>query len=190
LPDGFVYKADFISAVEEEALIAAIEQLEFGEIRMHGVVAKRRVVHFGQDYAFDSATITPGAAMPEFLAALRLRVGEFAQRAAEDFAEVLVTEYPAGAGIGWHRDAPAFDIVVGVSLLGECTMQFRPWPAEKNAGRRTQPLAQVLERRSVYILRGASRTGWQHHIPEAKTPRFSITFRTLRRSHPAGKEQP
>jgi alkylated DNA repair dioxygenase AlkB len=91
-----------------------------------------------------------------------------------------VTEYPAGAGIGWHRDAPAFDIVVGVSLLSDCTMQFRPWPVEKGSGHRTKPLAQVLERRSLYILQGPSRTRWQHHIPEAKERRYSITLRTLR----------
>jgi hypothetical protein len=94
--------------------------------------------------------------------------------------EVLVTKYPPGAGIGWHRDAPAFDIIVGVSLLSECTMQFRPWPATRNAPKRTRSLAHVLEPRSAYILRGSSRTRWQHHVPPAKMRRLSITFRTLR----------
>ncbi|MFN2508834.1 MAG: alpha-ketoglutarate-dependent dioxygenase AlkB [Chthoniobacterales bacterium] len=69
---------------------------------------------------------------------------------------------------------------MGVSLLAECTMQFRRWPVEKNAARRSKPLVQILEPRSAYILHGASRTGWQHHIPAAKSRRFSITFRTLR----------
>jgi alkylated DNA repair dioxygenase AlkB len=59
-------------------------------------------------------------------------------------------------------------------------MQFRPWPVEKGSGRRSKPLAQVLEPRSLYILQGPSRTRWQHHIPEAKEQRYSITLRTLR----------
>lgn len=182
LPDGFVYAAEFISPAEERELLGEIEKLEFGEIRMHGVVAKRRVVHYGRDYHYDSAEVAPGLEIPRFLLPLRERVGAFAQRAAEDFAEVLVTEYPAGAGIGWHRDAPAFDIVVGVSLLTECTMQFRPWPVEKSGPKRSKPLAQILAPRSAYILRGPSRTRWQHHIPATKARRFSITFRTLRRA--------
>ena len=41
-------------------------------------------------------------------------------------AEVLVTEYTAGAGIGWHRDAPPFGIVAGVSLAGHCRMRSKP----------------------------------------------------------------
>jgi len=181
LPDGFRYERDFISADEERSLLSHIEQLDFSAVEMHGVIAKRRVAHFGRDYHFDSGQIATGRPIPAFLLPLRERVGEFAGRSAEDFAEVLVTEYPEGAPIGWHRDAPAFDVVVGVSLLSECTMKFRPWPAETNGPRRAKPLAQVLAPRSIYILSGASRTRWQHHIPPATARRVSITFRTLRK---------
>ena len=91
-----------------------------------------------------------------------------------------MTDYPAGAGVGWHRDAPAFDIIVGVSLLSECMMQLRPWPLEKNANR-AKPIRQILEPRSAYILRGPSRTRWQHRIPATTDRRLSLTFRTLRK---------
>jgi alkylated DNA repair dioxygenase AlkB len=111
---------------------------------------------------------------------LRQRVAEFAERDPEEFAEVLVTDYPPGAPIGWHRDAPAFDMIVGVSLLSECKMKFRPWPVEKLPSKRTKPLTQILQPRSAYILRGPSRNRWQHHIPAGKERRLSITFRTLR----------
>jgi alkylated DNA repair dioxygenase AlkB len=178
LPEGFVYRADFISAAEEQALVRHIERIDYAEIRMHGVVAKRRAAHFGRDYNYGSGNIDAGEPIPPFLLPLRERVAEAAGRKPEEFAEVLVTEYPAGAGIGWHRDAPAFDIVVGVSLLSACTMQFRPWPVEKGSG--SKPLAQVLDPRSLYILQGSSRTRWQHHIPEAKERRYSVTLRTLR----------
>jgi alkylated DNA repair dioxygenase AlkB len=179
LPEGFVYRAEFISPEEERALLAAIGEIAFGEVRMHGVIAKRRVVHFGCSYEYARATVGPGAPIPGFLLPLRERVGAWTGRGAAEFAEVLVTEYPVGAPIGWHRDAPPFDIVAGVSLLGECTMHLRPWSATAGAGSRKR-LAQVLEPRSAYLIAGASRSEWEHHIPPARTRRISITFRTLR----------
>ena len=179
LPEGFVYRPEFISAKEEWTLADRVAQLSFAQIKMHGVVAKRRVAHFGRSYEYESGRIKQGAAIPDFFLPLRTRVAEFAGRDAEEFVELLVTDYAAGAGIGWHRDAPAFDIVVGVSLVSECKMQFRPWPVDKQSER---PLRQVLEPRSAYILRGPSRTGWQHHIAATKNRRLSLTFRTLRKS--------
>ena len=177
LPGGFAYRPEFISAEEERTLVNRIEQLSFAQIKMHGVVAKRRAAHFGRGYEHDSGRLTAGAEIPDFFLPLRARVGEFAGRDAEEFAELLVTDYPPGAGIGWRRDAPAFDVIVGVSLVSECTMQFRPWPVQKKSER----LRQVLEPRSAYILYGPSRTRWQHHIAAIKNRRFSLTFRTLRR---------
>jgi DNA oxidative demethylase len=180
LPEGFVYTPEFISHEEEQDLVRSIEQLGFGKVKMHDVVAKRRVVHFGRSYEYQTAVLSSAAPIPEFLAALRQRVGGFAETDPEQIAEVLVTDYPPGAPIGWHRDAPAFDFIVGVSLLSECTMQFRRWPAEKETTKRIKPLKQILEPRSAYILRGRSRTAWQHRIPPVKQRRLSITFRTLR----------
>ena len=184
-PQGFVYAAEFVSPEEERQLVAAIQQLSFEEIRMHGVVAKRRTVQFGHRYGFETFKLTEASPIPEFLLPLRDRVGAFAGCAAERFEEALVTEYAPGAQIGWHRDAPAFDLVVGVSLLGDCTMQFRPWPLVKRAApqqKRVKPMRQVLAARSPYILRGSVPTHWQHHIPPTKTLRYSITFRTVRRT--------
>lgn len=180
LPEGFLYKPQLISQEEEQRLVRAIEQLEFGEVKMRDVVAKRRVVHFGRGYEYETATLSPAAPIPEFLAPLRMRVAEFATLDAEEFKEVLVTDYPPEAPIGWHRDAPGFDIVVGVSLMSQCTMQFRPWPVQTAAPKPMRPLKQILEPRSGYILRGRSRTAWQHRIPPVKQRRLSITFRTLR----------
>ena len=184
LPDGFLYRRDFISLAEEQELVSAIEQLEFDEIRMHGVVAKRRTVQFGQHYGFETFKLTPAAAIPDFLLPLRERVGAFADCDAAEFEEALVTEYRPGAQIGWHRDAPPFDVIVGVSLLGDCTMQLRRWPAPKSTPSSGQkppkPVRQPLAPRSAYILRGSARTEWQHHISATKALRYSITFRTLR----------
>ena len=179
LPDGLIYSAEFISRDEEGQLVAATSNLQLGEVKMHGVVAKRRAMHFGRRYEYESGRVGVAPPIPEFVFPLRERIAGFTKCSPAELAEVLITEYPAGAGIGWHRDAPAFDFIVGISLLSECTMKFRPWSPTK-APRPQKPVSLVLEPRSLYVLRGPVRTDWQHHIPPTKRLRYSITFRTLR----------
>jgi DNA oxidative demethylase len=179
LPEGLNYSPEFITREEEEELVASIQCLEFGEIKMHGVIARRRAAHFGKGYEYESSKLRPAEPLPEFLLPLRKRVGALTKNNPRDFVEVLVTEYRAGAGIGWHRDAPVFDFVVGISLLSECTMKFRPWPPPKTP-KPLKPLSLLLEPRSAYVIRGPARTHWQHHIPQTRALRYSITFRTLR----------
>jgi alkylated DNA repair dioxygenase AlkB len=88
---------------------------------------------------------------------------------------VLVTDYSPGAGIGWHRDAPPFGIVAGISLGAEGRMRFR-----KRVDHR-QTAALPLTAGSLYLLTGEARTDWEHMIPPVESQRFSITFRTLRK---------
>jgi alkylated DNA repair dioxygenase AlkB len=93
-----------------------------------------------------------------------------------DFSNVLLNEYQEGAPIGWHKDRPAFDKVVGVSLLSPCAMRLR-----RRVGEGFERKSAVLAPRSAYLLSGEARSGWEHSIPEAKALRYSITFRNLRR---------
>jgi alkylated DNA repair dioxygenase AlkB len=174
-PEGFHYHPDFLSVGEEFALIENIVRLEFSEVRMHGVVAKRRVAHFGWVYGYESWRLTRGREVPEFLLPWRERAAQLLNREPKDLSEILVTQYPAGAGIGWHRDAPMFGpAVVGLSLGSACRFRFR----RHHAGR-FQSTTLVLEPRSAYILSGAARTVWQHSIPATQEIRYSITFRTV-----------
>jgi alkylated DNA repair protein (DNA oxidative demethylase) len=143
---------------------------------MHGVVAKRRVLHFGWSYRYDSARIAPGAQIPGFLHSVRARLAGFVSVEPDDLAEALLTEYPAGAGIGWHRDAPAFGIVAAVSLGSSCRMRFR-----KGKIGAWETAEATLEPRSAYAITGEARSGWQHGIPPTASTRWSITFRTLRK---------
>jgi DNA oxidative demethylase len=175
LPDGLLYRPDFITPAEERGLIADIERLEWGSVVMHGVTARRRVVHLGWLYGYESWRLTPGPAIPDFLMPLRVRCAELIDISPDALAEALVTEYPAGAGIGWHRDAPMFGSVVAVSLAGTCRLRFQ---RGKGAERETAEL--VVEPRSVYVLDGEARKQWQHSIPATKELRYSVTFRTLR----------
>jgi DNA oxidative demethylase len=176
-PQGLVYRPELLSASEERALLDELERLEFHEIRMHGVVAKRTARHFGVDYDYERrAAVQEAEPIPDWLLPIRERAAELAGVEPEELAEILVQRYPPGAQIGWHRDAPAFGIVVGISLGSFARMRFR-----RDKGGVRYAFELELEPRSGYVLAGEARTAWQHHVPPAKALRFSITFRTLRR---------
>ncbi|MGH9868719.1 MAG: alpha-ketoglutarate-dependent dioxygenase AlkB [Candidatus Polarisedimenticolia bacterium] len=176
LPEGFVYRAGFIDSAEETELIARVEELPFQQIRMRGVVARRTVVHFGWDYGYDGGTLRPSAPIPPFLLHLRERCTEEAGLSFDGLQQALVTRYPAGAGIGWHRDAPMFGpVVAGVSLGAPARFRLR-----RTVAGRLEVVEAVLEPRSLYLLSGAARSSWQHTIPAMKTLRYSITFRQVR----------
>ena len=180
-PDGFHYRSDFITKDEETRLAAEIGALQFSTFQMRGVAARRRVAFFGGSYDTDSAP-TP---LPPFLIPLRQAVALWAGIDPEGFAMALINEYQPGAPIGWHRDAPQYGIVAGVSLLSSCRMKFRPYvrAAQQATGQRRVATHQVfLEPRSVYLLTGDARDKWEHHIPAATSLRYSVTFRTVRRS--------
>jgi alkylated DNA repair protein (DNA oxidative demethylase) len=184
VPEGFLYRPDFISPDEERELVAAIGDLPFSAVVMRGVAAKRRTAHFGKSYEFETFKLGPAPPLPEFLLPLRERAAAITSHRPEEFGETLVSEYPPGAAIGWHRDAPPFGVIVGISLLASCLMKFRPWPVPApgrgSRAERRKPLTQTLEPRSLYVIDGKARTSWQHHIPPANALRYSVTFRTLR----------
>ena len=175
LPEGFVYREDVLSSDEEARLVEGLRTLAFGEVRMRGQVARRRTIHFRWTYGYETWRVEPGPPIPEFLVGVRALAARLAAVEGEALAEVLVTHYPPGAGIGWHRDAPAFGVVVGVSLLGACRLRFQQG---RGAARKTRAL--TLAPRSAYVLDGAARWQWQHAIPPGREERYSVTFRTLR----------
>ena len=184
VPDGFQYREDFITAAGERGMLDAIATLQFSQVVMRGAVARRRTAHFGWTYGYYARRSEPGPPLPEFLLAVRARSAAWAGIGAELFVEALVTEYPPGATIGWHRDAPVFgDIVVGLSLRTACRMKFRPY-ISPSAIRTDAPRRATheidLAPRSGYLLAGAARRDFEHSIPAVASTRYSITFRTLR----------
>lgn len=174
LPEGFAYAAEFISAEEEAELLREIGKLEFEAFDFHGYIAKRRVVVYGWDYDFSTRKTSEVPGIPEFLVPLRERAAGLAGLEAEALVEAVVTEYPPGAPIGWHRDVPQFEVIIGVSLASSCRMRLKPYKAEGKI------LSVVLEPRSAYVMIGAARWKWQHSIPPVEALRYSVTFRTLR----------
>lgn len=176
VPGGFRYQRQFISDADEVALASAIAAVGFSTFEMRGVVARRRVAFFGESYAGAEA-----APVPPFLVPLRAIVAAWAKVDAAAFAMILINEYRPGAPIGWHRDAPQYDLVAGVSLLSSCRMKFRPCLRPgTTTGRRLATHEIALERRSAYLLTAESRNDYEHHIPAVRELRYSITFRTLR----------
>lgn len=169
--DGLVYEPEMISEEEEREALAFIEGLEFQTIEMHGQVAKRTVRQFGLRYEFGTYTLESTDPLPRQLEAIRDKAALLADREPQDLVQTLVSRYPEGAGIGWHRDAPAFGRVVGVSLRAACRMRFR---------REKETFALDLAPRSGYLLSGSARWQWQHSIPGTKALRYSLTFRTLK----------
>ena len=182
-PPGFDYRPDFLSELEERELLKDIRQLEFANVEMRGVVARRRTVHFGWTYGYYARRTEPGPPLPQFLLPYRDRLGTWAGVEPASFVEALVTEYPAGAPIGWHRDAPAFgDLIAGISLGNSARMKFRPYvsPSEGTRERRETTHEVELEPRSAYLITDVARRDFEHSIPPVALHRYSITFRTLR----------
>jgi len=173
---GLVYEPDFLAVEEERSLIAQIRQLPLEEAKYKAYTAKRRTASFGFEYDFDHLKMHPAPPMPAFLEPLKEKVGSRLQIPATNFVHTLVTEYRPGVELGWHRDVPEFEIVVGISLAGPARMRFRQYPAKKGA----KILVLDLEPRSMYVLRDEIRWGWQHSVSPTSALRYSVTFRTRR----------
>ena len=182
LPDGFHYRDDFITRDDEALLAGEIGRLQFSTFEMRGVAARRRVAFFGRSYGAGDAVTLP---LPAFLTPLRGKVAAWAGVDADAFAMALINDYPPGAPIGWHRDAPQYGVVAGISLLSSCRMKFRPYErpdadAPSKGRRRIATHGITLEPRSAYLMTGESRSAYEHHIPSVNSLRYSITFRTIR----------
>lgn len=180
-PAGFQYLQDFISVEEESELLSTIATTALHNFTFNGYEAKRRVASFGYDYSFDDGHLRKGAPIPEAFkpliekAAMQMHVGT------GEFAELLIIEYPVGAVINWHRDAPPFDFIVGISLAADCVFKFRPY--DKQLQNRKATISVPIRRRSLYTIGGEARTEWQHATAPAKQKRYSITLRTLRQQY-------
>jgi alkylated DNA repair dioxygenase AlkB len=177
-PDGFQYFPEFLNVREEANLYEKILKINLHTLVFQGFEAKRKVASFGYDYSFDKRSLSKGK---DILPLFDFLIGKVAAKLSMErnqFAEVLVTEYPPGSVINWHRDAPPFDLIAGVSLQSDCTFRLRPQDKARHG--RGSIISFPVTRRSLYIMQGSVRTDWQHSISPVKETRYSITLRTLR----------
>lgn len=171
---GLEYRPGFISEVEEAALLDRLQAMDLAPFRFHGWTGNRKTQSFGWRYDFDDASFRPTEPIPAWLQPIRDKAAALAGVAPEEIAHALVARYDPGAGIGWHRDRPVFDRVVGVSLKSPATLRFRQ--RLSNGFRR---FALPVEPRSAYLLSAEARYDWEHSITPGDELRFSITFRAL-----------
>ena len=179
LPAGFVYEPEFLQPEEEASLLGIIRTLPLEEAKYKQYTARRRTVSYGSQYDFSENRALAAPPVPEYLFALRERVAAWVGVAPGPVVHALVSEYRPGVPLGWHRDVPQFELIVGISLGGRCRMRLRPYrPGAEN--RRQDVRVLELEPRSAYVIRDEARWGWQHSIAPTKELRYSITLRTAR----------
>jgi alkylated DNA repair dioxygenase AlkB len=174
-PPGFTYTPEFLSVAEEAQLLEVLRTLPFEEAQYKEWRARRRIVSFGGRYDFTHHELTAAPPIPEFLLPLRARLADWAAIPEQRIQHAMIAEYRPSTPLGWHRDVPQFEDVLGVSLLGHARMRFRPFPP--SAGQRATWKVD-LEPRSAYLMRGAARWQWQHAVSPTRELRYSITFRT------------
>ena len=174
LPSGVAYAEAVVDPDEERALLAQLERIAVSPFRFRGWTGKRLTASFGWRYDFDDASFARADSLPDFLLPLRDRAAAFAGLAPDDLVQALVVRYDPGAGIGWHRDRPLFEHVLGISLAAPATLRLR---RRRPGGfdRAALPLAP----RSIYHLSGAARHDWEHSITPMDVLRWSVTFRSL-----------
>ncbi|MGA8193879.1 MAG: alpha-ketoglutarate-dependent dioxygenase AlkB [Acetobacteraceae bacterium] len=171
---GLTQAQGIVAQHEEQALIASIDAVQLSPFRFHGWLGKRLTASFGWNYDFETARFVPTQPIPDWLLPLRETAARFAGLKPDDLVQALLIRYDPGAGIGWHRDRPVFEHVVGISLGAPATMRFR----RRRSGGFDRAAAELTPR-SIYHLSGEARHSWEHSIAEMAVTRWSITFRSL-----------
>jgi len=171
---GLSYQDAFVTPEEEAALITHIDAQPLAPFRFQRWLGKRLTTSFGWHYDFENGDFGRTAPIPDWLLPVKRRAAAFAGLADADLVQALLIRYDPGAGIGWHRDRPVFEHVVGISLGVPATLRFR----RRNAKAFDRAVAHLTPR-SIYHLTGEARHHWEHGIAEMDQTRWSITFRSF-----------
>jgi alkylated DNA repair protein (DNA oxidative demethylase) len=165
---------DIVDREEERMLIERIDATDPTPFKFQGWTGKRLTTSFGWAYDFEAGRPVAAEPMPDWLLPIRDRAAHFARQDPLLLIQALLIRYDPGAGIGWHRDRPVYEDVIGISLGEPATMRFRR-RREGGFERASAPLVP----RAAYHLSGPVRHDWEHSIVEMDRPRWSITFRSL-----------
>lgn len=164
-----------VSEAEQRELEVRIDAAPLAPFQFGQWEGKRLTTHYGSGYDFTSQRLAGAPPLPGWLLTLRDKLAPKMALEPALFEAALLIRYDPGAGIGWHRDRPQYDKVLGLSLSAPCVFRLR---------RRT---ATGFERRNIdlpplsaYLLEGEVRRDWEHSIVPMDVTRRSITFRTLR----------
>ncbi|CAL5359292.1 unnamed protein product [Camellia sinensis] len=196
---------DFVTATEEEELLAAVDDRPWKSL------AKRRVQHYGTR---NINTRESMGELPSFVSPILERISlisDLDNAANIVLDQLTVNEYPSGVGLSPHIDThSAFEeLIFSLSLAGPCIMEFRrysegvslPKPDSGTDNQVENPnsssnfirRAIYLPPRSMLLLSGEARYAWLHYIPHHKdsidlvkdsairrgSRRVSFTFRKM-----------
>jgi alkylated DNA repair dioxygenase AlkB len=171
---GLVLVEQAVSEAEERALAAHIDAAPLAPFQFGQWEGKRLTVHYGSAYDFSRQRLDAAPPLPGWLVEVRGKLAPQVGRDPAAFAAALLIRYDPGAGIGWHRDRPQYDEVMGLSLSAPCVLRLR---------RRTdggfERRSVELPPRSLYLLAGEVRRAWEHSIVPQDATRRSITLRSL-----------
>jgi alkylated DNA repair dioxygenase AlkB len=172
---GLSTRDNIVDPTEEAALIAGIDAEGLSPLRFQGWVGKRLTRSFGWRYDFEDGSFAETDPLPQWLEPLRERAAAFAGLEPAELVQALLIRYDPGAALGWHKDRPVFEHVLGISLGNAATMRFR-----RRLAKGFQRVSVPLAPRSIYHLTGEVRHRWEHSFAPMTAPRWSITFRSLR----------
>lgn len=184
VPNGLELLLDYVTPDEEAALLGAVDGCTWTPLR------KRRVQHHGHRFVYGANVADPAALdtpMPPFVQALAARFCAEGITSGWVADQCTVNDYEPGDGIPPHVDTHSVfeETLLSLSLGSAVTMDFR-------TAARTATASVVLPPRSLLVLNGDARYGWQHSIAERKSDerdkdvfvqrerRVSLTFRKLR----------
>jgi DNA oxidative demethylase len=132
------YRADFIDEAAEQRLLTFVSSLTLEPVTMRGNTSRRTVRHFGLRYDYGSRTLREGEPIPGELAPIMRRTEEFAALREGALVEAIINRYPRGASVGWHQDAPVYDVIATEyckpTFDGSSTIIGWHWPSRCLSG--------------------------------------------------------
>lgn len=165
---------NFVDAPAQASLVAEIEETPLAPFRFQQWTGRRETISYGLHYDFTASSLQETEPFPQWLNQLARRVERECVLPAQSIVHALLTRYPVGAAIGWHRDRAIFGDVFGISLGAEAVLRLR---RRKPAGFSRYFLP--LRPGSLYRLSGEARQLWEHSIVPLQQLRWSITLRTI-----------
>ncbi|HEY1520787.1 MAG TPA: alpha-ketoglutarate-dependent dioxygenase AlkB [Solirubrobacteraceae bacterium] len=174
-PQGISLRREVVTRDEERELLERFDALRWKQVETGDQATRRTARHFGLGYDYELRSARPDEPIPSWLEPIRRVAAALAGLQPDELVEILLQRYPVGATIAWHRDSPAFGVVVGISLLSRAMLRLRPLGGDPG-----RVLEIELDPRSGYVLSCESRFSWEHSVPPTAEPRYSITLRTFR----------
>ena len=100
-PEGLIYVPGVLAVAEQRDVLAVLARFELQPYVLHDTPSRRLVRSFGLARVAGAYDLGPAAPIPAELDWLRDRCAGLMGREPGELAELLVTRYPPGAGIGW-----------------------------------------------------------------------------------------